>query len=425
MHDSIASTARSNEPSTLPVRPAPAAKRGRRGWIWAALVVLVGIAALVYFRQRPQEQPGRTKAASGPPAPMISTTTSRKGDIAIYVKGNEFALGTVTPLHTVSVKSRVDGQLLKVNYQEGQLVHEGDALVEIDAAPFQAALLQAEGQLARDSALLENARLDLDRYKEAFAKNAIPKQQLDTQASTVHQYEGAVKLDQGQVDNARVQLAYCHIAAPISGRVGLRLVDAGNLVHASDANPLVVIAELQPISVIFSIPEDALPQIQQQLRAGKKLVVDAFDRAQAKQIATGTLETLDNQIDPTTGKLKLRALFANEDGALFPNQFVNARLLVDTMHDATLLPNTVIQRNAQGAFVYLLKPDQTVAMQSITIGPTDGTVSAVEGIEPGTFVVADNFNRLTDGAKVMVRPSTNQTGRAESPQKGPRKPRPQ
>jgi membrane fusion protein, multidrug efflux system len=363
--------------------------------------------------------------ASGPPAPMISTATSRKGDIAIYVKGQEFGLGTVTPLQTVSVKSRVDGQLLKVSYQEGQLVQQGDGLAEIDPAPFQAALLQSEGQLARDSALLENARLDLDRYKEAFAKNAIPKQQLDTQASTVHQYEGAVKLDQGQVDNARVQLAYCHITAPISGRVGLRLVDAGNLVHASDANPLVVIAELQPISVIFAIPEDALPQIQQQLRAGKKLVVDAFDHDIINKIATGTLATLDNQIDTTTGKLKLRALFANDDSALFPNQFVNARLLVDTMHDATLLPNTVIQRNAQGAFVYLLKPDQTVAMQAITIGTTDGTVSTVEGIEPGTVVAADNFNRLTDGAKVMVRPSTNQTNRAESPQKGPRKPRPQ
>ncbi len=218
---------------------------------------------------------------------------------------------------------------------------------------------------------------------------------------------GRLKLDQGQVDNTKVQLGYCHITAPMAGRVGLRLVDAGNIVHASDANPLLVITELQPITVIFSVAEDYLPQIQQQLRAGKKLAVDAFDRVQTKKLATGTLKTLDNQIDTTTGTVKLKALFANEDETLFPNQFVNARLLVDTLHNVTLVPNTVIQRNAQGAFVYLLKPDQTAAMQPITVGTTDGNVAAVEGLEPGAAVAADNFNRLTDGAKVGVRSSTN------------------
>lgn len=296
------------------------------------------------------------------------------------------------------------------------MVRAGDPLVEIDPAPFQAALDQASGQLARDRAMLENAHIDLDRYKEAFAKNAIPKQQLDTQVAMVRQFEGTVKLDQGQVDNASVQLAYCHILAPISGRVGLRLVDAGNIVHASDVNPLLVITQLQPITVIFNVAEDYLPQIQVQLRGGKVLSVDAFDRAQTKKLATGTLKTLDNQIDTTTGTVKLKALFTNEDESLFPNQFVNARLLVDTKHDAALVPNMAIQRNAESAFVYVLKPDQTVAVQTITVGTTDGTVSAVEGVAPGTTVAADNFNRLIDGAKVGVRSQTNETNSATSPE---------
>ncbi len=278
---------------------------------------------------------------------MIATSAAQKGDIGIYVN----ALGVVTPINTVMVKSRVDGQLMSVNYVEGQMLHAGDSLVEIDPRPYQAQLTQVEGQLARDQALLENARVDLERYQIANSKNAIPKQQLDTQVATVHQYEGTVKLDQGQVDTAKLQITYSHITAPFSGRVGLRLVDPGNIVHATD---------------------------------------------------------LDNQIDTTTGTLKLKAIFTNEDESLFPNQFVNARLLVDTLHDATLVPNTVVQRNAESAFVYVLKPGQTVAMQTITVGTTDGNASAVEGIAPGAVVAADNFNRLTDGAKVTVRKPSNE-----------------
>ena len=338
---------------------------------------------------------------------MIGTATAEKGNIGIYIN----ALGVATPLSTVLVKSRVDGQLIKVNYQEGQMVREGDALVEIDPAPFEASLLQAQGQLARDTALLENARLDLARYQDAFARNAIPKQLLDTQSATVHQYEGTVRLDHGQVDNATVQLAYCHITAPISGRVGLRLVDAGNVIHASDANPLVVITLLQPMTVIFTVSEDYLPQIEKQWRGGNRMTVDALDRDQQKKLATGTLETLDNQIDPSTGTVKLKALFTNDDNALFPNQFVNARLLVDTLRDATLLPNTTIQRNAQGPFVYLVQPDGTVAMRQIVVGTTDGNVSSVDGIEPGVVVAADNFTRLNDGSKVTLRPSGAATNR--------------
>jgi multidrug efflux system membrane fusion protein len=370
-------------------------------------VILIGIAAIIWSHRRAakgQPQAGRGRPGGGPGMLMIGTTTARKGDIGVYVS----ALGVVTPVNTVTVRSRVDGQLVKVNYQEGQMVRAGDSLVEIDPAPFQAALGQAEGQLARDSALLENARLDLDRYKEAFARNAIPRQQLDTQSSAVHQYEGSVRLDQAQVDNAKVQLAYCHITAPISGRIGLRLVDMGNIVHASDTTGLLVITQLEPINVIFSVAEDYLTQIQHQMKQGNKLAVDALDRAQQKKIASGTLQTLDNQIDPTTGTVKLKALFDNQDGALFPNQFVNARLLVDTHQDVTLLPNTTIQRNAQGAFVYLFQTNQTVAMHPITAGVTDGTVSEVEGLEPGAIVAADNFNRLTDGAKVTVRPAAGE-----------------
>jgi membrane fusion protein, multidrug efflux system len=416
------STSYPTPPSEFPNPPSK-----RRHWIWIliAFVIVFGLIGIFLFRRHSQEAAQR-KSASVTPNLQISTATAQQGDIGIYVN----ALGVVTPLNTISVSSRVQGQLVKVNYQEGQMVHAGDSLVEIDPGPNQAALLQAEGQLARDQALLEDARLDLERYQEAFASNAIPKQQLDTQAAAVHQDEGTVKLDQGQLDNAKVQLAYCHITAPISGRVGLRLIDAGNIVPAGGSN-LVVITQLQPIAVIFNVAEDDLPQILKQFRQGKKLAVDAFDRAQTKKIATGTLETLDNQIDPTTGTVKFKAIFTNDDESLFPNQFVNARLLVNTLHDVTLVPNTVIQRNADSAFVYLLKPDETgtnqiVAMQAITVGTTDGNVSSVEGIDPGAIVAADNFNKLTDGAKVTARASTNDISLATSPKRTHKKnPNPQ
>lgn len=422
MPDQPLSTPAAGKPSDSSDTPKEEAVRKRpRRWPWvlALLILLLSAIGLFLHRRKSREQSAREKSRAAPPTLTIGTATAQKGDIGVYVS----ALGVVTSVNTVAVKSRVDGQLVEVHYREGQSVHAGDALAEIDAAPFQAALAQAEGQFVRDTALLENARLDLERYRVAFARNAIPKQQLDTQVATVHQYEGAVKLDQGQVDNAKVQLAYCHIVAPISGRVGLRLVDAGNIVHASDTNPLVIITQLEPITVVFGVAEDYLPQIQPQVRQGKRLVVDAFDRAQQRKIATGTLQTLDNQIDTTTGTIKLKALFPNEDDALFPNQFVNARLLVDTHHDVTLVQNPAIQRNAQGAFVYLLKSDQTVAVHPVTVGPTDGNVSEAEGLEPGATVAVDNFNRLTDGAKVVVRPASGEMKQKGSPSTNPAKPK--
>jgi membrane fusion protein, multidrug efflux system len=402
------------EPPATPSSPtaAPGSRRHRK-WPWVIGAVAVLILVVIFMRRGKSKDDAAAsggRPGAGGQAVVIEPATAKKGDIGVYVS----ALGTVTPFYTVSVHTRVDGQLISVQYKEGQLVRQGDPLAEIDSAPFEAALTQAQGQLARDNALLENARLDLSRYQEAYSKNAIPKQQLDTQASTVHQYEGTVKLDEGQVTNAQVQLNYTHITAPITGRVGLRLVDPGNIIHASDANPLVVITELQPIAVIFNVAEDYLPQIQGQLKQGKQLAVDALDRSQQKKIESGVLETLDNQIDTTTGTLKLKAIFTNEDEALFPNQFVNAWLLVDTHRGVTLLPNPVIQHNSQGAYVYLVQSgetNQTVAIKTITVVTTEGDNSEVEGLEADAVVAASNFNRLTDGAKVTVRKAgENQKG---------------
>jgi len=366
---------------------------------WKGCLIGAQILVIAATGCKKDEAPSTSSKKTGPAAVSISTVSARRGDIGVYVN----ALGVVTPVSTVSIKSRVDGQLMAVNYKEGQEVQKGDPLVEIDTGPYQAAVAQAEGQIARDKALLENAKLDLDRYQKALLSNAIPKQLLDTQISTVHQYEGTVQLDQGLLDNAKVQLAYCHIAAPISGRVGMRVLDAGNIVHAGDATALLVITQLKPITVIFNVAEDYLPQIQERMKNGAPLAVEAYDRAQLAKIATGTLLTFDNQIDTATGTVKLKALFDNEGGALFPNQFVNARLLVDTKRDVVLLPNPAIQRNAQGAFVYLVKPDQTIAMQAITVGTTDGNESEVVGVEPADVIASDNFSRLTDGAKVTLR----------------------
>ena len=311
---------------------------------------------------------------------MVAAKNPHTGDIGVYFTG----LGAVTPINTVTLKSRVDGQLMCVNYKEGDLVNKGDLLVQIDPRPYQVQLTQAQGQLIKDQATLDNARVDLKRYQTLVSQQAIPEQQFATQQATVTQDEGIVKTDQGLIDSANLNITYSRITAPITGRIGLRLVDPGNIVHAADTNGLLVITQIQPISVIFTIAEDQLPIVVAKMNAGQRLTVDAYSRDMTTKIASGTLTTLDNQIDPTTGTLRLRATFDNQDNSLFPNQFVNARLLVQEKHGVTLVPNAAIQRNSQATYVYVVKPDSTVTVRQITIGTTEGDNSEVtSGLTPG------------------------------------------
>ena len=366
--------------------------------VWIALLLIFAVGFLLVLRHHDETKKsagGRRGAAGG--SVTLTVATATKGDIGVYLD----SIGTVTPVYTASITSLVTGPVIAVHFTEGQMVSKGAALIDIDPRPFQATLLQAEGTLERDEAILAQATLDRDRYREAWARNAIQKQTLDDQEKIVLQDAGTVKTDQGTVQFDQVQLGFCHITAPIAGRVGLRLVDPGNVVQSSGTTTLAVITQLQPITVIFTIPEDSLGQLQPRLRQRAKLSVDAYDRAALKKIAGGTLLTLDNQIDTTTGTVKGRASFDNRDTILFPNEFVNTRLLVNTLRGATLVPSSVIQHNGNVSFVYVIQ-DDTAHMVNVKPGVTEGGNTELTGINPGDVVADSSFDRLQDKSKIVV-----------------------
>ncbi|MDT3678720.1 MAG: MdtA/MuxA family multidrug efflux RND transporter periplasmic adaptor subunit [Burkholderiaceae bacterium] len=398
-------------------RDAPA----RRAWPSVLVVLALLVAGALGWWWWQQRASGPSDSTSPVTAPATGTPGARRGStgsprgteaarvlpVTVVAAAREDvpvvrdALGTVTSLRTVIVRPQVDGQLLRVAFREGQLVKAGELLAEIDPRPFEVQLAQAQGQLTRDRALLENAKVDLERYRTLVRQDAASAQQLDTQAALVRQYEGALKTDQAQVDNARLQLGYTRITAPFAGRLGLRLVDAGNLVRAGDANGLVTITQIQPIGATFSIAEKDLAPILERYRAGREMKVQALDRDQREVLASGRLTTLDNQIDTTTGTLKMKAEFANADMALFPNQFVNVRVQIDTIEGATVVPSAAVQRGAPGAYVYVVQSGDTVALRPVSLGPSDGQRTVVrEGVSVGERVVVDGVDNLRDGARV-------------------------
>ncbi len=373
-----------------------------RGWGKAALVLGLAAAVVVGWQYvesiAPSTSPGTSPA--GPPAQTVRAAAAVQGDMPITID----ALGMVTPFATVTLKTQIAGKLMEVGFQEGQLVKAGDFLAQIDSRPYEAALAQAQGQLAKDSSLYAQAQADLARYETLVKQDSIARQQVEDQQFLVAQDKAAMASDQAQIDTAKLNIAYCHIVSPVSGRVGLRLVDPGNYLQPSDTTGIVVIAQIDPISVIFSTPEDNLPQITARLNSGATLPATVFDRSNVKQLAAGTLTTFDNEVDPTTGTFKLRATFVNPDGVLFPNQFVNVRLLVDTLSGAVLAPNAAIQLGASGSFVYVVGADSTVAVRNVSTGPADAkNTTIVSGLAVGETVVIDGVDRLRDGAKVSVR----------------------
>jgi membrane fusion protein, multidrug efflux system len=403
--------------TSFPLREAQGSSRVQLG---IGLVIIALIAgAWWYSHSRGAQANGGAPTANGAPgagdqaggAIPVVVATAHRGDLPVYFNG----LGTVTAFNTVTVRSRVDGQIVKINFTEGQFVKEGDALIEIDPRPFQVQLEQAEGQLAKDQAQLKDVQVDYERYQLLYKEGVIPKQQLDTQQAQVGTYEGAIKADQATIDNAKLQITYSKITAPISGRVGLRLVDIGNIVHATDTNGLLVITQLQPISVIFTLPQDQLPEVMKRMHANSQLEVQAYDRDNSEKIAAGKLLTIDNQIDTTTGTYKLKAVFDNGKNELFPNQFVNVHLLVDTKKNVILVPTTAILRGSQGTYVFAVKSGNAVAVKNVKVSDTTGSLSGVaSGLGEGEVVVVDGQDKLKEGT--LVDPHTQRTGGGGSSQ---------
>src|SRR6202790_2189663 len=407
-------------------RPVPRPAKSR-WWIW---LVVLGILAvgIWYFRSARSNTQAENSNANAPaggaghgqngapgfnPIVPVVVATAQHGDVPIYFTG----LGTVTAFNTVTVHSRVDGQLVSVAFKEGQFVHQGDVLAQIDPRPFQVILEQAEGQLAKDQAQRKDAETNLERYNLLYGEGVIAKQQMDTQQSQVGQFDGAIQTDQATINSAKLQLSYSHVTAPISGRIGLRLVDAGNMVHASDAGGLLVITHLQPISVVFSLPQDQLPQVVAKLRAGGQLPVAAYDRDDTAKIASGTLTSIDNQIDTTTGTYKLKATFSNDNNILFPNQFVNVHLLVDTKRNLTVVPVTAIQRGPQGTYVYAVDHNNVAKIRTVIVAQsTNENAGLSSGLNSGDTVVIDGQDKLQDGSQVS--PNFGTPRRATNPSAG-------
>ena len=375
------------------------------------LVVLVALALLAWLITPKGKHDPAGRFGAGGPMPVVGAA-ARSGDMPIVLNG----LGTVTPIATVTVQSQISGQITQIAFKEGQSVKPGDPLILIDPRPYQVALEQAQGALVRDKALLANAKVDLERYQTLFKEDSVAEQTLATQRALVVQDEGTVTTDQAQIDAAKLNLVYCHIISPVAGRVGLQQITLGNYVTPAEPNGLVVVTQLQPITVVFTLPEDQIPPLQAQLHAGKTLAVTAYDRSRTTVLATGALQTVDNQIDPTTGTVKLKAIFANDDETLFPNQFVNVSLLLNTLHNATLIPQAGVQRGAPGTYVYVVDAQKAVSVRKVALGPGDATnVVITRGLKPGETVVVDGADKLKDGAKVLMRQNTAAAPAAAAP----------
>ena len=388
----------------------PGSGRRSRAWLWILLLLLI-VGGVVAYQLHARSQ-AASKDNGNNQIPSVGVATVETRDVPYYLT----ALGNVTPLNTVTVHSRVDGQLMSVNFREGQFVRAGDVLATIDPRPFEVALSQAQGQLAKDQASQNNAKVDLNRYQQLWQQGVVARQQLDTQQATVGQYDGAIQSDQAQIDNARLQLTYCRITSPIEGRVGLRLVDPGNIVHAADANGMLVITEVQPIAVVFTLPEDNIPEVMATMKK-RQLAVEAFSRDSKTLIATGRLLTPDNQIDPATGTLRYKSEFDNRDNALWPNQFVNIRLLLDTRHNAVVAPSAAIQKGAQGLFAYVIDAASQAQVRNVQVDFTEGNASVIsQGLNPADVVVVDGADKIQSGEQVVPHQASANRPSAASPQ---------